>query len=108
MNGKENDDADGLRGGTSSLGGCVGRRGGEGQPGAGGPGCTGKGRLWGWQVGSAFLMLGAGVALAGVALLLPPKGEIADSVCWVFAQCLIYAGSVFGLAGYVEGRLRGR
>lgn len=60
----------------------------------------------GVQTLSAVAMLAFGVAFATVALLLPPRGEVADSVCWVFAQCLIYAGSALGLAGYVDLRLR--
>ncbi len=50
---------------------------------------------------SAVLMLLAGVALAAAALFMPPQGEISPSVCTVFAQCLIYAGSVFGITHYL-------
>lgn len=50
---------------------------------------------------SAVLMLLAGVALAAAALFMPPQGEISPSVCTVFAQCLIYAGSVFGITQYL-------
>lgn len=50
---------------------------------------------------SAILMLLAGIALAAAALFMPPQGEIAPSVCTVFAQCLIYAGSVFGITQYL-------
>ena len=35
----------------------------------------------------------------------PPLGEISDSVLWFFAQCLLYAGSVFGLRAYVDRKL---
>ena len=35
-------------------------------------------------------------------LLLPPMGTIHDSVLWVFAQCLIYAGSVLGVTGFLK------
>lgn len=50
---------------------------------------------------SAILMLLAGIALAAAALFMPPQGEISASVCTVFAQCLIYAGSVFGITQYL-------
>lgn len=50
---------------------------------------------------SAVLMLLAGIALAAAALFMPPQGEISPSVCTVFAQCLIYAGSVFGITQYL-------
>lgn len=33
-------------------------------------------------------------------------GVIHDSVQWYFSQCLIYAGSFFGIATYVNYRLR--
>lgn len=58
------------------------------------------------QILSALALLLFGVAFATVALLLPPQGQVADSVCWIFAQCLIYAGSALGLAGYVGLQLR--
>ncbi len=50
-------------------------------------------------------MLFAGIVLAFVGFLTPPKGEIHDSVLWLFAQCLIYAGSVFGLSLYVHNAI---
>lgn len=59
------------------------------------------------QEKSAVGMLIAGVIIALIALLVPPLGQIHESVCWVFAQCLIYAGSVFGVATYLE-HLRNR
>ena len=46
--------------------------------------------------GSAVGMLCCGLALAFTALLLPPSGEIHESVLYLFAQILIYCGSVFG------------
>ena len=42
------------------------------------------------------------VAFALMGLLLPPMGTIHDSVLWVFAQCLIYAGSVLGVTGFLK------
>ncbi len=58
------------------------------------------------QTASAIFLLVAGVALAAASLFIPPKGEIAGSVCWIFAQCLIYAGSVFGIKEYVRACAR--
>ncbi|MBQ9883895.1 MAG: hypothetical protein IJM43_05495 [Bacteroidaceae bacterium] len=49
---------------------------------------------------TAILLLTAGVAMAFIALLLPPPGEIHDSVLYVFAQILIYSGTLFGLDSY--------
>ena len=49
-------------------------------------------------------MLLAGVALSVAGFLVPPVGEISDSVLWFFAQCLIYAGSIFGVSIYVQSK----
>lgn len=54
------------------------------------------------QVLSALGMLVAGVGLSIAGFCVPPLGHISDSVLWFFAQCLIYAGSVFGVAVYVQ------
>ena len=54
------------------------------------------------QVYSALGMLIAGVSLSVAGFCVPPLGHISDSVLWFFAQCLIYAGSVFGVAVYVH------
>ena len=47
------------------------------------------------QFWSALAMLVGGYALAVAGFITPPKGEISDSVLWIFSQCLIYAGSIF-------------
>ena len=54
---------------------------------------------------TAVAMLLAGVAMAFTALLMPPPGEIHDSVLWIFAQILLYAGSALGIDAYVRKRL---
>ena len=51
---------------------------------------------------TAVGLLVAGVSFALMGLLLPPMGSIHDSVLWVFAQCLIYSGSVLGVAGFLK------
>lgn len=45
--------------------------------------------------------------MAFTALLLPPQGEIHESVLYLFAQILIYAGSVFGMDCYIR-RITGK
>lgn len=57
-----------------------------------------------YQVYSALAMFLAGVALSVAGFLVPPVGEISDSVLWFFAQCLIYAGSIFGVSIYVQSK----
>ena len=52
------------------------------------------------QFWSALAMLVGGYALAVAGFVVPPTGEISDSVLWIFSQCLIYAGSIFGVSIY--------
>lgn len=55
---------------------------------------------------TAIAMLIFGIILAFVALLLPPPGEIHDSVLYIFAQILIYAGSIFGIDSYISQKIK--
>lgn len=57
------------------------------------------------QYGTAvgMLLVGAGLAIADFVVL---NGHIDDSVLWLFAQCLIYAGSIFGVSVYITDRFR--
>ena len=55
------------------------------------------------RVWSAVGMLIAGVSLSVAGFLVEPLGIIQDSVLWFFAQCLVYAGSIFGVYIYVNG-----
>ena len=59
------------------------------------------------QIYSALCMLLSGVILSYMGFFIPPIGEISDSVLWYFGQTLIYAGSIFGIKGYVDSRLGG-
>lgn len=47
-------------------------------------------------------MLISGVGLSVAGFIVEPTGQIHDSVLWFFAQCLIYAGSIFGIGIYVN------
>lgn len=57
------------------------------------------------QYGTAvgMLLVGAGLAIADFVVL---EGHIDDSVLWLFAQCLIYAGSIFGVSVYITDRFK--
>lgn len=57
-----------------------------------------------FQCGSAIGMLAVGSALAVAGFCVPPVGEISDSVLWFFSQCLIYAGSIFGVGTYIQSK----
>lgn len=54
-------------------------------------------------VTSAMVMLLFGISLTTAGFIIPPTGEIHESVLWVLGQALIYAGSIFGIAYYARG-----
>lgn len=54
------------------------------------------------QIWSAIAMLIFGVGLTIAGFIIPPAGEISDSVLWVLAQTLIYAGSALGITAYMQ------
>ena len=54
------------------------------------------------QTLSALMMLVAGLGFALAGFITPPPGEISDSVLWLFSQCFIYAGSIFGVGAYFK------
>ena len=57
---------------------------------------------------TAIVLLTFGILLAFVALLMPPPGEIHDSVLYIFAQILIYCGSIFGIDSYISQKIKSR
>lgn len=58
------------------------------------------------QVWSAIFMLVAGVGMSIAGFVVPPVGEISNSVLYFCAQCLIYAGSIFGVGIYVQTKFK--
>lgn len=54
------------------------------------------------QIWSAIMMLIFGVGLTIAGFIVPPLGDISDSVLWVLAQSLIYAGSALGINVYMQ------
>ena len=48
----------------------------------------------------AMLVVGAGLCIAG--FIVDPLGIIDNSVLWIMGQCLLYAGSIFGIGMYVK------
>lgn len=50
-----------------------------------------------------MLLLGSSLSIAG---FIKSDGVIHDSVLWLFAQCLLYAGSIFGVAIYIADRFK--
>lgn len=55
------------------------------------------------QYGSAIGMLLSGVVLTFLSFFLNGY-EVADGVLWYVGQCLVYAGSIFGVTVYINSR----
>lgn len=60
------------------------------------------------RISTALGMLIAGVTLSFIGFWVSPVGEISDSVLWYFAQCLIYAGSAFGMDFFIDKKIESR
>ncbi|MCQ2288314.1 MAG: hypothetical protein MJZ74_04385 [Muribaculaceae bacterium] len=56
-------------------------------------------------VGSGLGMLIFGIALTVAGFIVPPLGEVHDSVLWIMGQALIYCGSIFGLSIYTHHKI---
>lgn len=56
------------------------------------------------QYGSAVAMLALGGGLSIASFL--RSGEIHGSILGLFAQCLVYAGSVFGISVYITDKFK--
>ena len=56
------------------------------------------------QVFTAVAMLVAGVGLSIAGFVVPPTGEISDSVLMFTAQCLVYADSALGINVYINSK----
>lgn len=54
------------------------------------------------QQATAVGMLAVGTGFALLGFWAPPVGSIDESVLWIFAQCLIYTGSVLGVGSYLQ------
>ena len=46
------------------------------------------------------LLFGFGLSLAG--FIVDPTGIVDDSVLWILGQCLIYAGSIYGISTHYQ------
>lgn len=53
----------------------------------------------------AAFVFGWGLTIAG--FIVPPLGMVTDSVLWILGQALVYAASVFGVAMYTTGSVKG-
>lgn len=58
-----------------------------------------------FAIGSAVVafVVGWGLTIAG--FVIPPKGEVHDSVLWILGQALVYTASVLGFGMYVNSQM---
>jgi hypothetical protein len=59
-----------------------------------------KGRKEIAQVWTAIVLIVSGIVLSFLSFFLSTKHSIDDSILWYFAQCLLYAGGIFGIRNY--------
>ena len=52
------------------------------------------------QVWTAILLIVSGIVLSFLSFFLSTEHKIDQSVLWYFAQCLLYAGGIFGIRNY--------
>lgn len=56
------------------------------------------------QYGSAIVVLTSGIVLAYVSYFTSQMRDDTDNVLWYFAQTLMYAGSIFGVAIAIDAK----
>ena len=56
-----------------------------------------------WTCSLSFLL---GWILTVVGFILPPSGEVSDSVLWILGQSLLYTGACIGISGYYSSQLK--
>lgn len=54
---------------------------------------------------TAVVAFVAGWGLTVAGFILPPKGEVSDSVLWILGQALVYTASVLGIGMYFNNEL---
>ena len=60
----------------------------------------------GLEGATASFLLAFGCILALISLYMPPEGEIDGSVLMLFAQILVYSGSIFGVKIYIKDLIK--
>lgn len=58
-----------------------------------------------FAIGTAVVAFLAGWGLTIAGFILPPKGEVHDSVLWILGQALVYTASVLGIGMYLNNEL---
>ena len=52
------------------------------------------------QVWTAIVLIVSGIVLSFLSFFLSKEHCIDNSILWYFAQCLLYAGGIFGIRNY--------
>lgn len=58
-----------------------------------------------FAIGTAVIAFIAGWGLTIAGFIIPPEGEVADSVLWILGQALIYTASVLGIGMYFNNQM---
>lgn len=56
------------------------------------------------QYGSAIVVLTSGIVLAYVSYFTSQMRDVTNNVLWYYAQTLMYAGSIFGVAIAIDAK----
>ena len=51
-------------------------------------------------------MLLFGMVITTAGFLIPPTGEVHDSVLWIFGQTLVFAGAILGVSLHVDNSVK--
>ena len=54
----------------------------------------------------AGLLLIFGMAMIIAGFLVPPMGEVHDSLLWIFGQTLVFSGAVLGISLHVDNSVK--
>lgn len=57
------------------------------------------------QIFTAILLIVSGIVLSFLSFFLSTEHKIDNSVLWYFAQCLLYAGGIFGIRNYTIAKI---
>lgn len=55
---------------------------------------------------AAGLLLIFGMAMVIAGFIVPPTGEVHDSILWVFGQTLVFSGAVLGISLHVDNSVK--
>lgn len=54
----------------------------------------------------AGVMLLFGMIMVVCGFIIPPSGEVHDSILWIFGQTLVFSGAVLGISLHVDNSIK--